>query len=79
MPARSPIPLTVPCTHVAPAWTAAMAAAVASPKSLWPCQWTGTSSHSTVRPTRYAAASGVATPIVSTATTSVAPASTAAE
>ena len=33
VPARSPIPFTVPCTQVAPACTAATAAAVASPKS----------------------------------------------
>ena len=58
LPARSPIPLTVPCTQVAPACTAATAAAVASPKSSWPCQWTGTSSQSTAWPTRYAAAFG---------------------
>ena len=57
-PARSPMPLTVPCTQVAPAWTAATAAAVARPKSSWPCQWTGTSSQSTACPTRKAAASG---------------------
>ena len=44
------MPLTVPCTQVAPACTAATAAAVASPKSSWPCQWTGTSSQSTVSP-----------------------------
>ena len=79
LPARSPIPLTVPCTQVAPACTAATAAAVASPKSSWPCQWTGTSwsSRSTTSPTRNAAASGVAIPSVSTTTTSFAPASTA--
>ena len=50
MPPRSPIPLIVPCTQEAPARTAATAAAVARPKSLWPWKWTGTSgpSHSRV-------------------------------
>ena len=43
LPARSPMPLIVPWIHVAPACTAATAAAVARPKSLWPCQWIGTS------------------------------------
>ena len=43
MPARSPMPLIVPWIHVAPARTAATAVAVASPKSLWPWKWTGTS------------------------------------
>ena len=67
-PARSPIPLIVPCTQVAPAWTAAIAAAVPSPKSSWPCQCTGTSRRSSARETRNAAASGVAIPSVSTTT-----------
>ncbi len=79
MPARSPIPLIVPWIQEAPARTAATAAAVASPKSLCPWKWIGTSgpSHSRVRPTSSATASGVATPIVSTTTASFAPASTA--
>ena len=81
MPARSPIPLIVPWIQVAPARTAATADAVASPKSLWPWKWTGTSGPtvSTVRPTRSATASGEAMPSVSTTTTSRAPASTALE
>lgn len=41
----------VPCTHVAPARTAAMAAAVASPKSSCPCQCSGTAEPSQPRPT----------------------------
>ena len=72
------MPFTVPCTQVAPAWTAAIAAAVPSPKSSWPCQCTGTSRRSSARETRNAAASGVAIPSVSTTTASAAPASTAA-
>ncbi len=79
MPARSPIPLIVPCTHPAPARTAATAAAVASPKSLWPCQCTGISSPTQPRAARTssAAASGVTAPSVSTIAISRAPAWTA--
>src|SRR3954447_6953604 len=52
------MPLIVPCTQRAPARTAATAAAVARPKSLWPWKCTGTSgpTHSTVRPTTSATA-----------------------
>ena len=73
------MPLIVPWTQLAPARTAATAEAVASPKSLWPWKWTGTSGpiHSTVRPTSSATASGEAIPRVSTTATSFAPASTA--
>ena len=72
------MPLIVPCTHVAPARTAATALAVASPKSLWPWKCTGVpSSHWIVLPTRSVTASGEAMPSVSTTTTSRAPASTA--
>ena len=38
LPARSPMPLIVHSTWRAPAWTAAMEFATASPRSLW--QWT---------------------------------------
>ena len=61
LPARSPMPLIVPDPG-APARTAASAAAVARPKSLWPCKCTGTPgpSHSFVRPRSSATASGLA-------------------
>jgi hypothetical protein len=42
LPARSPMPLMVPWIQSAPPRTAAMAAAVAKPISLWPCQCIGT-------------------------------------
>ena len=69
------MPLIVPWTYAAPARTAATALAVATPKSLWPWKWTGTSgpTSSTVEPTRSATASGEAMPSVSTTTTSFAP------
>ena len=37
LPTRSPMPLTVPCTCVAPACTAVSVLATAHPESLW--QW----------------------------------------
>ena len=73
------MPLIVPWIQRAPARTAATAAAVATPKSLWPWKCTGTSGADPLdrRPTSSATASGEAIPSVSTTTTSRAPASTA--
>ena len=75
------MPLIVPWIQRAPARTAATADAVATPKSLCPWKWTGTAdpTSSTVCPTNSPTASGEAMPSVSTTTTSLAPASTAAE
>ena len=41
MPARSPIPFIVTCTHCAPACITDIALATASPKSLWQCTLIG--------------------------------------
>ena len=74
------MPLMVPWIQVAPARTAATEHAVPNPKSLCPCQWMGTPSPTQrfTSATRKSTASGPQTPIVSTTTSSAAPASSAA-
>ena len=75
MPVRSPYPLSVPCTCVAPAATAARVFAIAHPVSLW--QWMPTrtpvvvSTSSTTSPTQL----GSMPPLVSHSAITSAPAS----
>ena len=79
LPHRSPTPLIVPCTCVAPASTAARAFATPHPESL--CVWmpTSTSGNSrTVRATMAFNSVGSVPPLVSQRTSVVAPASAAA-
>ena len=76
LPQRSPMPLIVPCTCVAPAATAASVLATATSQSLW--QWMPTShAQRLARPpsTRSAISSGSVPPLVSHRMTTLAPAS----
>ena len=74
LPQRSPMPLIVPCTCVAPARTAASVLATATSQSLW--QWMP-SSHAeraaAPRRTRSAISSGSVPPLVSHRMTHVRP------
>ena len=79
LPVRSPMPLTVPCTCVAPASTAVSVLATAQPESSW--QWMpsaapGSASRTTASAVRICG--GSEPPLVSHSTTRSAPASAAA-
>ena len=79
LPVRSPIPLTVPCTCVAPASTAVSVLATAQPESSW--QWIpsavpGSASRTTASAVRICG--GSEPPFVSHSTRRSAPASAAA-
>ena len=79
LPTRSPIPMAVACTHSAPATSAAMELAMASPRSQCPCQSTrtfspdGLTTSSTTKRTSAKAPIGVACPAVSQITMERAP------
>ena len=79
LPTRSPKPLTVPCTWVAPARTAASVFATAQPESLWQwmpmrCPGSSAATAATISPT----SCGSAPPFVSQRSIEWAPASLAA-
>ena len=79
LPVRSPMPLIVPCTCVAPASTATSVFATAQPPSSWvwiPSLTDGSASRTAV--TTAAICAGSEPPFVSQSTTRSAPASAAA-
>ncbi len=79
LPTRSPMPIAVPCSRVAPAYSAASELITAKSRSRWPCQSMPTlPPHSSTivatNLTTAAAPSGVACPTVSATHTRDAPA-----
>ena len=75
MPVRSPYPLIVPCTCVAPASTAASVLATAQPVSLWQWMPTRPSVVDTTSCTTSPTQPGSIPPLVSHSATTSAPAS----